>query len=148
MLQGNKELFLLYAGRMKRDYQADTMEGCGSKAGPGSRDRHPAKANHPGWQNHLGWRSHHKHPSHSGWTGWQVQIAIGIKDGRISLLHSLLSTQIVHLSHRLLTSYSIIHRIGIVYPLVNNDNSSPPDHSIHYLTGFRFSLPRLSTDRA
>ncbi len=43
---------------------------------------------------------------------------MGIKDGRISLLHSLWSTQIVHLSHRLSTSYSIIHRIGIVYPLV------------------------------
>jgi hypothetical protein len=43
---------------------------------------------------------------------------MGIKDGRISLLHSLWSTQIVHLSHRLSTSYSIIHRIGIVNPLV------------------------------
>jgi hypothetical protein len=43
---------------------------------------------------------------------------MGIKDGRISLLRSLWSTQIVHLSHRLSTSYSIAYRIGIVYPLV------------------------------
>ncbi|KAH8621242.1 hypothetical protein IG631_24092 [Alternaria alternata] len=27
------------AGRIKRDHRADTMEECGSKAGPGSRDR-------------------------------------------------------------------------------------------------------------
>ncbi|OWY51930.1 uncharacterized protein AALT_g12004 [Alternaria alternata] len=34
-----KSCFFFYAGRMKRDHRADTMEGCGSKAGPGSRDR-------------------------------------------------------------------------------------------------------------
>ena len=38
MLQGNKGL-LLYAGRMKEDHRADTMDGCGSRAGSRSRDR-------------------------------------------------------------------------------------------------------------
>ena len=74
--------------------------------------------------------------------------AMGIMDRWISLLHSMWSTQIVHLSHRLSTSYSIIYRIGIVYLLLNIDNYFPPEHSIGYPTDCRFSLPRLNTDRA
>jgi hypothetical protein len=61
--------------------------------------------------------------------GMAGQIAMGIKDGRISSLHSLWSSQIVHLLHRLSTSYSIVYRIGIVYLLVNIENSFPPEHT-------------------
>jgi len=74
--------------------------------------------------------------------------AMGIKDRWISLLHSLWSTQIVPLLHRLSTGHPFAYRTGIVYLLVNIDNSFPPEHSIQYLTDCRFSLPRLNTDRA
>ena len=39
MLQGNKELLPFNAGRMKEDYWANTMNGCGSRAGSRLRDR-------------------------------------------------------------------------------------------------------------
>jgi hypothetical protein len=39
MLQGNKELLPFNAGRMKEDHRANTMNGCGSRAGSRSRDR-------------------------------------------------------------------------------------------------------------
>jgi len=50
---------------------------------------------------------------------------MGKKDGKISLLHSLWPTQIVHLLHRLLASYPIAHRIGLSLLLVNFDNFYP-----------------------
>ena len=39
MLQGNKELLPFDEGRMKEDYRADTIDECGSRAGPRSRNR-------------------------------------------------------------------------------------------------------------
>ena len=53
-----------------------------------------------------------------GMDGMAGPKAISIRMCWISLLHSLWSTQIVHLLHRLSTSYSIVYRISIAYPLV------------------------------
>jgi hypothetical protein len=72
---------------------------------------------------------------------------MGIWDGWISLVHSLWSTQIVHLLHRLSTSYPIVIELDCLYLLVNIDNSFPLE-PLDNRTAFRFSLPRLSTDRA
>jgi hypothetical protein len=74
--------------------------------------------------------------------------AMGIRMERISLSHSLWSTQTVHRLHRLSTSHSIAYRLGVIYLLVIIDNSFPPEHSMRYLTNYRFSLPRLSTEQA